>query len=423
MSNKRKDNKGRILKDGELQRDDGRYMYRYKDAGGERHTVYSWRLVETDAYPAGKKKDVSLREKEAQIQKDLMDNININGSSITLNELFERYIRTKKRLKQNVKENYLQMYNKHIRSYYIGNMQIKDLSKMDVLNVYDTLSDSGLSNGSIHIVHNDILFPALQLAVDNDWLRKNPAKDCLKEYPYDPLNKREALTLEEQNKFVTFLSKDKVYAKYLPIVSLILETALRRGEALGLTWDNVDLKSGILRIDHQLHYYSINGRYTFKAGSLKTDCANRVIPLSKEALTLLQRLKEDEYFNSVSSGIEVDGYKNFVFLNSRKSNVVIPRQLGDALTAACKKYNKKEETCAEKEKREPELLPMVTPHILRHTACTRMAEAGIDIKVLQKVMGHKRADITMNIYNYVDFRRIKKEFVKADFVEEECMLM
>lgn len=61
MSKKRKDNKGRILKEGEIQRDDGRYMYRYCDATGERQTLYSWRLVETDTYPAGKKKDLSLR--------------------------------------------------------------------------------------------------------------------------------------------------------------------------------------------------------------------------------------------------------------------------------------------------------------------------------------------------------------------------
>lgn len=423
MSKKRKDNKGRILKDGEIQRDDGRYMYRYCDAAGERQTIYSWRLVETDAYPAGKKKDLSLREKEAQIQKDLMDRIDTNGSSITLNELFERYIRTKKRLKQNVKENYLLMYNKHIRADYVGNMQIKTIRKMDILNVYDTMSESGLSNGSIHIMHNNILFPVLQLAVDNNWLRKNPAKDCLKEYPYDPLNKREALTLNEQNKFIDFLSKDKVYVKYLPIVSLILETALRRGEALGLTWDNVDFKSGVLRIDHQLHYYSVNGKYCFKAGSLKTDSANRVIPLSKEAITILQDVKRNEYFTSINSGIEIDGYNKFIFLNSRKNNVIIPRQFGDAMIAASEKYNKQEKKSAEQEKREPELLPKITPHILRHTACTRMAEAGVDIKVLQTVMGHKRAEITMNIYNHVDLSRIKKEFEKVDSQEYEYMLM
>ncbi len=420
---KRKDNKGRILREGETQREDGRYMYRYVDSAGKRKTEYSWRLVETDAHPTGKKKEVSLREKEAQIQKDLMDNINTSGSSITLDELFERYIRTKKRLKQNVKSNYVLLYNKHIKSSYIGNMQVKAINKMDVLNVYNAMTELGLSNGTIHIVHNNILFPTLQMAVDNDWLRKNPAKDCLKEYPYDPLNKREALSLKEQKKFVEFLSKDKTYGKYLPIVSLILETALRRGEALGLTWDSIDLKNGTIKIDHQLHYYSVNGKYSFKVGSPKTDVGNRVVPLTKEAQMLLQEIKKKEYFNSIGSGIEIDGYRNFVFLNNQKNNVIIPRQFGDALTSACVKHNKIEIEFAVKEKREPDLLPMITPHILRHTACTRMAEAGVDIKVLQTVMGHKKADVTMNIYNHVDLHRIRKEFEKVDFSEDEYMLM
>ena len=341
MPKKRKDNKGRILREGEIQREDGRYMYRYKDSVGERRTIYSWRLVETDAHPAGKKKEISLREKEAQLQKDFMDCIDTFNGSITLNELFERYIRTKKRVKQGVKDNYLLLYNKHIKNNYIGNMQIRAINKLDVLNTYDAMAELQLSNGTIHIVHNNILYPTLQLAVDNDWLRKNPAKDCLKEYPYDPVNKREALSLKEQSIFVDFLKQDKVYSKYFPIVALILETALRRGEALGLTWDNVDLKGGVIRIDHQLNYQSVNGKYRFKIGEPKTDFGSRVIPLNKKALILLKEVKKAEYFNSIGCGIEIDGYKNFLFLNKQRNNVIIPRRFGDALTAACAKYNKK----------------------------------------------------------------------------------
>ncbi|MDE7272599.1 MAG: tyrosine-type recombinase/integrase [Lachnospiraceae bacterium] len=338
-------------------------MYRYVDSSGNRKTEYSWRLVETDAHPVSKKRDLSLREKEMQIQKDLMDGISTINSTITLNELFERYIRTKKRLRQNVKDNYVMMFGKHIKSNYIGNMSIKSINKIDVLNAYEAMSESGLSNGSIHIMHNNILFPTFQFAVDNDWLRKNPVKDCIKEYPYDPMNKREALSIKEQKIFTEFIGKDKVYAKYYPIVVLILETALRRGEVLGLTWDNVDLDNEIIMVDHQLYYHSVNGKYNIKVGNPKTDFSNRIIPLSPKAHAILKSVKGAEYFNSIGSGIEINGYKNFVFLNSRKSNVIIPRQFGDALTAACVKYNKKEKTLAEKEGREPELLPMVTPHI------------------------------------------------------------
>lgn len=103
--------------------------------------------------------------------------------------------------------------------------------------------------------------------------------------------------------------------------------------------------------------------------------------------------------------------------------MIIPRQFGDALTAACVKYNKKEEALAQKEGREPDLLPMITPHVLRHTACTRIAELGVDIKVLQTVMGHKKVDMTMNIYNHADLNRMKKEFQKMESLKAERALM
>ena len=63
---KRVDNKRRILKDGESQLPDGRYRYRYFDMDGCRQVVYSWKLVERDRMPPGKKDDLSLREKNAK---------------------------------------------------------------------------------------------------------------------------------------------------------------------------------------------------------------------------------------------------------------------------------------------------------------------------------------------------------------------
>ena len=75
-------------------------------------------------------------------------------------------------------------------------------------------------------------------------------------------------------------------------------------------------------------------------------------------------------------------------------------------------YNKQESQIAIKEHREPELLPHISAHILRHTACTRMAEAGIDPKVLQVIMGHSDISTTMNIYNHADSERMKNEMKK-----------
>ena len=61
------------------------------------------------------------------------------------------------------------------------------------------------------------------------------------------------------------------------------------------------------------------------------------------------------------------------------------------------------------------VLYLTHPHVLRHTACTRMAEKGMDIKVLQYLMGHSSIDITMQVYNHItDMSRVKNEVVKMD---------
>lgn len=75
MSEKRKDSKGRVLRNGEVQRADGKYMFRYTDLDGTRKTIYSWRLVDTDAMPNGKKDTEALRDMEKRINRDLDDGI------------------------------------------------------------------------------------------------------------------------------------------------------------------------------------------------------------------------------------------------------------------------------------------------------------------------------------------------------------
>lgn len=60
MSVKRRDNKNRILRNGESQRKDGRYVYKYIDANGQQQFVYSWKLESTDKLPSGKRDDISL---------------------------------------------------------------------------------------------------------------------------------------------------------------------------------------------------------------------------------------------------------------------------------------------------------------------------------------------------------------------------
>lgn len=106
MSTKRRDNKNRILRNGESQRKDGRYMFKYTDNTGKVSYVYSWRLVKTDISPEGKKNDLPLRDKEKLIQKDLDDNIDFNGGKITVLDLAKKYVAQKTGVRHNTEANY-----------------------------------------------------------------------------------------------------------------------------------------------------------------------------------------------------------------------------------------------------------------------------------------------------------------------------
>ena len=81
------------MRSGESQRKDGRYAYKYIDTFGNPQFVYAWKLVPTDKTPAGKREDISLREKVKEIQKDLDDGIDTIGKKMTVCQLYEKYTR------------------------------------------------------------------------------------------------------------------------------------------------------------------------------------------------------------------------------------------------------------------------------------------------------------------------------------------
>ena len=413
MSEKRRDSKGRLLKDNESQRKDGRYQFRYTDSCGERRMVYSWRLVESDPHPQGKKRDISLREKEVQIQKDFFDGISTGKGDITVNKLFDRFMANKRSISHSTRRTYTVLYDGHIRNAGFGNKGITDCKKSDVLRLYSELSTCGLSNGTIQNIHM-VLFSAFQSAVEDDYIRKNPCKGCDREYPYNANDRRDSLTLLQQQNFLDFLTHDKVYSKYLLITKLVLGTGLRCGELFGLTWEDIDWKTRTINVSHQLQYDNEDGSWGLRITEPKTECSIRSIPLSQEILDLLKEHRRNTYFKSINSGVELDGYKGFLFLNRKGNAPIIPEQFTDSLNSAVKKYNKIAMMNAKENGKIPELMPKITAHILRHTACTRMAEAGMDVKVLQKIMGHSKAEITMEVYNHADFERISNEFKRVE---------
>lgn len=400
MAGKRRtDNKGRILRTGEMQRtEDSRYLYRYTDLSGKKRTVYAVTLVE-------------LREKEKQIERDLQDGIDSSKGDMTLNQLFQIYMETKSDLRESTRYNYLAVWKNAIEDTVLGNMKITQIKQLHIRKFYSELVERGLAANTIKLYHN-LINPALELAVDSDIIRKNPAKDCKKGIG-GTKKERESMTISEQERMLDFIKNSSKYSVYYPMIVFALSTGLRVGELTGLRWADVDMKENVVHIRQQLIYKNLGDGCKFHIQDLKTDAGRRDIPLTASARKSLIRQKEVELLlGKVMKQQEVEGVSDFIFTNTL-GKPYATNAMNFVLDNIVKAYNKLEDVQAGREHREPEPLPHVLAHILRHTACTRMAESGLEPKVLQYIMGHANVSVTLDVYTHLDFTMIQEKMEKV----------
>lgn len=401
---KRTDNKGRILRTGEIQRsEDNRYLYRYVDLSGKKRTIYASTLVE-------------LREKEKQIKRDLQDGIDISRGEMTLNQLFQIYMDAKTDLRESTRRNYISVWNHGLKDSVLGNMKIAQIKQLHIRAFYSELAKRGLSASTIKLYHN-MIYPALELAVDSDIIRKNPAKDAKKGISA-PKKERTAMTIAEQGKLLDFIKSSNRYRIYYPMMVFALSTALRVGELTGLRWSDVDLKENIIHIRQQLIYRNLGDGCRFHVQDLKTEAGRRDIPLTTSARKSLVKQKELDLLLGKTQRQEIDGITDFVFLNSQGKPYAVSA-INTILNNVVKAYNELDKMQAGYKHIEPQPLPHISAHILRHTACTRLAESGLEPKVLQYIMGHANISITLDVYTHLDFSQIQK---KMEEVQENTMI-
>lgn len=401
MSEKRRDNKGRILRNGESQRPDGKYEFKYVDIRGVRRSVYSWKLVETDKLPPGKYQCVPLRELEKKISRDIEDGIDANlAYKTTLNCFYDAYIETKYELKQSTRTNYKYMYRKYVRDN-IGTMHIANIKYSDVKKFYIYLiSELGFKPNSVEIIQT-ILHPVFNTAVRDGYIRVNPTDGVIAELKKShewEKPKRHALTVAQQDRFIEFVSMHKTYSRWMPLFTVLLGTGCRIGEILGLRWDDCDFESNIININHNLVYrVQDSGHSEYHITTPKTKTGVRIIPMFADVRrVLLQEYeKQTEYgFNKFT----IDGYTNFIFRN-RFDGPLNPFVVNRAIKRIIRDANADETNLAEKEERTATILPDFSCHHLRHTFCTRLCENEPNIKIIQEIMGHRNIETTMDVYN------------------------
>ena len=395
MSEKRRDNRGRVLRFGESQRQDGRYAFKYKDNDGSVKFVYSWRLDKNDRTPAGKKRELSLREKEKQIEHDLFDHIVSNGGIYTVLELVKKYVSLKTGVRHNTEANYNFVINIIAKADF-GKLRIDKVHLSDAKGWLIKLQKEGRGYSTIHSVRG-VLRPAFQMAVDDDLIRKNPFNFELASVVVNDSVTREAITKKQEREFLSFIQADEHFSRYYDGIYILFHTGLRISEFCGLTIGDIDFKEMRINVDHQLQR---KRDMTYVVEPTKTTSGTRMVPMTKEVADCFRRILA----NRIKPKVEpmIDGYTGFLFLDKNEMPMVA-LHWEKYFKHILDKYNSIYKV----------QLPKITPHVCRHTFCSNMAKSGMNPKTLQYIMGHSDISVTLNTYSHVGFEDAKEELSRV----------
>lgn len=395
MSEIRRDNKGRKLATGESQDKDGRYRYKYNDSFGKRKSVYSWRLTESDPYPKGKRKDISLREKEKVIEKALCDAVSTNGGDMTVLELVQRYISQKRGVKHNTRANYNFVINV-IKKEEFGAKRIDTIKLSDAKRWLIKLQDDGRGYSSIHSIRG-VVRPAFQMAVDDDLIRKNPFEFQLATVVVNDSVTREAITRKQQREFLRFIKEDKHFCKYYDGIYILFNTGLRVSEFVGLTINDIEFDKQRIKIDHQLQR---TRNMEYEILTPKTEKGERYVPMKEDVADCFRRIIQNRKHPKIEPMI--DGYSGFLFLD-KNDMPMVALHWEKYFQHIREKYNSIYKV----------QMPKVTPHVCRHTFCSNMAKSGMNPKTLQYIMGHSDIGVTLNTYTHLQFEDALEEMKKV----------
>ena len=378
MSEKRKDHRGRILRPGEGQRSNLSYYYRYRRSRSDQ-----WRYV----YAATLEE---LRNKEVDIQRDLMDGIDYAAGEITVIELVTQYMDLRRGLSRNSLRAYSSVINR-IRNDAFGQRKIKDIRLSDAKRWFVSLHDQGIKQNTIGVIQS-VVRPAFEMAVDDDRIRKNPFKFKLSDVIPKDAHVRNALTKAQQKQYLQFIQE--YGGNYYDDIVILMGTGLRVSELYGLTRSDIDFECRCIHVTKQLCRTADKPYFITPP---KTKSGIRIVPMSDTVFLSFKRVLDNRPRPKVE--MMVDGHSGFIFLD-KDGRPKVAMHLENYMRNVQKKYCKNCEHA----------LPKITPHVLRHTFCTNAQQAHLDVKSLQYIMGHSNASVTLDIYTHTDFNSAERAF-------------
>lgn len=267
--------------------------------------------------------------------------------------------------------NYKNAIDNHIMPYF-EKSTLQNIKPIDIQKFYASKRSMSMSALEKIKICLDGIF---ETAIDNDLIFKSPARN-IKLMSDAEKNIKNVYTTEQMKIAKQF------FINKMPEVYLLLCTGLRRGEMLGLKWEDIDFKNSKLSVKRTIAN-KYNGGVEERPPKWNS---YRDIPLEKNLSELLQSIPR---------------INQFVFPNQDTIQCQYPSAWSRKLSRYMEILNKKTG------------LPVLSAHELRHTYGTELRRRGIDIYTIQKIMGHRDLQMTTEIYVHNEFDVLKKSFIDA----------
>jgi len=309
----------------------------------------------------------------------------VSLNKLTVKEYFIKWLReyAKQNLSPTTYDGYKMIVRKHIIPA-LGALKLEEVKPLHIVEYQNRKLRTGRKDGKpgglskkTVLQHHRVLNKAFKQAVLWRLLSHNPMEAVSAPRPKQP--EINFLTKHEIDELLKLAEKDDQWSYYF--IYLAVNTGMRRGELLGLTWDHIDFKKQTIQVKQNLVRSKEDG---VVIKSPKNRSSRRVIKIEKDDIKKLIELKKIQNENKLLFGPEYNNKHNFVFAKAN-GEMLYPNTATKRFSALAKKLN----------------FGNVRLHDLRHSHATLMLQAGVHPKVVQERLGHATITTTLNTYSHV----------------------